>query len=109
MLHDRLTGEGYAVETVGSGVEALEKISTPCDGILLDINLPGIGGLDVLRRIRDRYPHLPVIMITASENKHLAEEALTLGAQAYLLKPFDAFRMKEFVDHWFSGRPRQPV
>lgn len=109
MLYDRLTGEGYAVETVGSGVEALEKFSTPYDGILLDINLPGIDGLDVLRRMREGHPSTPVIMITASENKDLAEEALTLGAEAYLLKPFDAFRMKEVVDHWFSGRSRQPV
>jgi len=109
MLYDRLTGEGYAVETVGSGVEALEKLSTPYDGILLDINLPGIDGLDVLRRIREGHPSTPVIMLTASENKDLAEEALTLGAEAYLLKPFDAFRMKEFVAHWFSGKSRQPV
>lgn len=101
MLRDRLTGDGYDVETVGDGIEALEKIRDGFNGILLDINLPGADGLEVLRRIREFNSRLPVIMITASENKQRAELALTMGAQSYLLKPFEAARMKDVLDQWF--------
>lgn len=109
MLYDRLAGDGYDVETVSSGLEALEVLENPCNGVLLDINLPGLDGLEVLRRIRNKHSAMPVIMITASENKHSAEQALMLGAQAYLLKPFDALRMKELVDQWFLGSIRQSM
>jgi response regulator of citrate/malate metabolism len=44
-------------------------------------------------------------MVTASENKQRAEQALTMGAQAYLLKPFEAGRMKDIVDQWFRPTP----
>jgi CheY-like chemotaxis protein len=105
MLYDRLTGDGYGVETVSEGLEALEKLRDGFDGVLLDINLPGIDGLEVLRRIRHMDAVLPVIMVTASENKQRAEQALTMGAQAYLLKPFEAGRMKDIVDQWFRPTP----
>ena len=101
MLYDRLAGDGYGVEAVSEGIEALEKLQDGFDGVLLDINLPGIDGLEVLRRFRHMDAALPVIMVTASENKQRAEQALTMGAQAYLLKPFEAGRMKDIVDQWF--------
>ena len=65
-LHQRLEQEQFAVQLVSNGVEA-ERLASeqPYDLVILDLNLPGAGGLNVLRGIRSKRPDLPVVMVTA--------------------------------------------
>lgn len=101
LLSDRLTSDGYVVQTASEGHEALAALrSEKFDGLILDIGMPGMGGLEVLCKIREEQPALPVIMITAAEARARALVAMQAGAQAYLLKPFDAAQLKEIVERW---------
>jgi DNA-binding response OmpR family regulator len=86
------------VETAASGDEALEKIATGSYGImLLDLRMPGIDGMEVLRRVAHDRPELKVIIITAYGSIDLAVEAMKLGAVDFLQKPFDVSQVREMV------------
>jgi adenylate cyclase len=92
MLSRRLGQRGYLVEMVESGEAALERLSAASfDGVLLDIVMPGLGGLDVLERVRQRWSasDLPVIMVTACDKTEDVVEALRRGANDYVTKPLD--------------------
>lgn len=82
-------GEQYDVETAQSGFEGLSSLERRRpDVVLLDINMPGKNGLEVLRDIKRLDGRIPVIMVTANNEISAAEEALKGGAFAYLPKPF---------------------
>lgn len=92
MLCRRLERRGYTVASAADGQRALEMIETQTfDLILLDIMMPGISGLEVLRVLRDSHPmaDLPVIMATAKDQSGDIVEALKLGANDYVTKPLD--------------------
>src|SRR5947208_12576750 len=90
VLTEYFTTEGYAVEGAGSGAEALTVVrGGRADLVLLDVRMPGLDGVQVLRRIRELTDSVPVIMVTANEDVSLARETLTLGAFDYVAKPFD--------------------
>ena len=90
VLTEYFSTEGYAVEAATSGLEALSAVSGGrADLVLLDVRMPGLDGVQVLRRIRQMSTPLPVIMVTANEDATLARETLTLGAFDYVAKPFD--------------------
>ena len=82
-------GDRYAVETAGNGLDGINAIvrERP-DLVLLDINMPGMSGLQVLKDIKRMDQRIPVIMVTANNEISVAEEALKNGAFAYLPKPF---------------------
>lgn len=90
VLSEYFAEQGYAVETAGDGEEALAVVrrSTP-DLVLLDVRMPGIDGVETLRRMRGIAPAVSVIMVTANEDVGLARETLKLGALDYVAKPFD--------------------
>jgi signal transduction histidine kinase len=101
LLSDRLTSEGYAVRTAKDGREAIEALRAErFSGLILDIGMPDVTGLDVLDRIREEQPDLPVIMMTAAAARERALLAVQAGAHAYLLKPFDANQLKQVVEQW---------
>ena len=90
VLTEYFSTEGYTVEAATSGLEALSAVSGGrADLVLLDVRMPGLDGVQVLRRIRQMSTTLPVIMVTANEDVTLARETLTLGAFDYVAKPFD--------------------
>jgi len=90
VLTEYFSTEGYAVEAAGSGVEALTAVrGGRADLVLLDVRMPGLDGVQVLRRIRELDGRVPVIMVTANEDVGLAKETLKLGAFDYVAKPFD--------------------
>lgn len=92
MLSRRLRSRGYAAVTAEDGPKALELVKRErFDLILLDIMMPGMSGIDVLKIIRNRYSaaELPVIMATAKDQGTDVVEALTLGANDYVTKPLD--------------------
>jgi class 3 adenylate cyclase len=92
MLSRRLGSRGYAVELAEDGERALARLSEQTfDLVLLDIMMPGLSGIDVLRQVRQRWPEsdLPVIMVTARDTAEDVVEALQLGANDYVTKPLD--------------------
>lgn len=83
-----LEDRGYTVIPVTSGSEALDELEeNDVDLVFLDENMPGLSGLDTLSEIKSRYPHIPVIMITKSEEEHIMDEALGGKISDYLIKP----------------------
>ncbi len=88
-LQEDLARQGYNVISAQTGEEALEKIGEEVpDLILLDIMLPGIDGIEVLRRMGDLTKEVVVIVLTASEVVQTAVDAMKLGAYDYISKPF---------------------
>ncbi len=90
-----LAKEGHEVVAVGTGAEGILKIkeSVP-DIVLLDMKLPDINGLEVLRTIKKEMSELPVVMITAYGSIDSAIDAIKAGAFDYIVKPFDAEKLK---------------
>ncbi|MDL1972409.1 MAG: sigma-54 dependent transcriptional regulator [Deltaproteobacteria bacterium] len=87
-LNGILCDEGFSVITATSGNEALIKIDEEVpDLVLLDIWLPDIDGLEVLERIKARFPQMPVIMISGHANIETAVKAIKLGAYDFIEKP----------------------
>lgn len=87
-----LEERGYGVIPVMSGTEALDELVSassqePIDIVFLDENMPGMSGLDTLQQIKTRFPQLPVVMITKSEEEHIMDEALGGKINDYLIKP----------------------
>ncbi|MBZ4659856.1 MAG: sigma-54-dependent Fis family transcriptional regulator, partial [Desulfacinum sp.] len=93
-----LSEEGYAVTVTSTGSEALELLSgEPADLVLLDLNLPDLSGLDVLKAAKERDPSLLVIVITGYASVESAVQAIKAGAYDYLKKPFKADAIKLIV------------
>lgn len=89
LLERRFTGEKYTVDACGDGREALSYIETGTyDCIILDIMLPGMDGLSVLREMRDRRHRTPVLLLTARDSIVDRVKGLDIGADDYLTKPF---------------------
>lgn len=86
-----MTQAGYDTETASTGEDALEKSTTfQPDLMLLDVMLPGIDGFDVLQQIRQMpdLMHIQIVMVTAKGRDVEVAKGLTLGADAYITKPF---------------------
>jgi two-component system alkaline phosphatase synthesis response regulator PhoP len=89
-LTDRLLSEGYEVESEGDAVRGLARGSGGSyDVILLDVMLPGGSGFDVCRTLRQRGVHTPILMLTARGQVVDRVVGLKLGADDYLVKPFE--------------------
>ena len=94
MLVEHLSRLGFAVEQAANGMEALAlaaRMQTLAI-VLLDWDMPGMDGLEVLRRLRAEAStrELPVVMLTTEHELPFVESALNAGASEYLMKPFDA-------------------
>ena len=99
ILRDRLEMDHYEVITASSGNAALEQIDRDLpDLVLLDIQMPGMDGLETLAQIHRRYPGLLVTMLTAHGSIQRAVEATKLGAYDFLEKPFKSELIKAKVD-----------
>lgn len=89
-LRDLLVDEGYAVELIRDGTEAIKTIErNRPDIVLLDLGLPNIGGETVCIEAKKIYPDLPVIMTTAKDGTNNIINGLDVGADDYLVKPFE--------------------
>ena len=90
VLERALTKAGYEVETVEDGQLALDRaLGERPDLVLLDLKMPKMDGLSVLHTLKERYPDLLMVMMTAHGSTSTAVEAMKAGAQDYLMKPFD--------------------
>jgi DNA-binding response OmpR family regulator len=86
---ERLRLRGFDADGVTDGHEAVEMLShrPPYDVVLLDVKMPGLGGLDVIRQIKEKWPHLQVVLLTGHGSTQDAEEGMQLGAFKYVMKP----------------------
>ena len=100
-----LEAKGYSVTPVNSGVEALDMVGEELfDLVFLDENMPGINGIETLQRIKKMRPHLPVIMITKSEEEHIMEEAIGSKISDYLIKPVNPNQILLAVKKCLDGK-----
>ena len=89
-LGDRLKALGYDVLTAGNGKEGLETLhSQSVDGVLLDLNMPVMGGMTMLEKLGTPSPSPPVIVMSATAHRPELLEAILKGAMDYLIKPID--------------------
>ena len=87
MLNQYFTLKNYTVIIAENGIEAMEKISANPDIILLDVNMPGMDGIEVCRKIRDTVS-CPIIFLTAKVEEQERVMGLLSGGDDYVLKPF---------------------
>ncbi len=120
LLSKQLETWGYVCAAVSSGREALEILaSRTFDLMLLDVRMPGMSGLEVLRQSRDDHPAMCVVMLSAVMDMKVDAEAMALGADDYVTKPCDpddlnirlrkAHEHRELVNQRPTPRVRLPA
>src|SRR5271169_461961 len=93
-----LGGGDYYVEVAHDGREALRKIEeNPYDVMILDVVMPNVGGLEVLRRVTETHPDMDVIMVTGLSQVDTVVQARKLGARDFISKPFEPDELKQVV------------
>ena len=98
LLATVVRSEGDDALVALSGAEALRLLSSrTVDGVFLDIAMPDMDGLAVLKQIRERYPSVPVTILSAHANEEHEREALALGAVAVVRKPAELKALTEAV------------
>ncbi len=88
LMRKRLSKRGVELTTAESGEEALALLrERSFDVVVLDVKMPGMSGVEVLREIRSNHPEVETIMLSGHADLHFVEEGLALGAFDYLIKP----------------------
>jgi len=87
----------YKIKTFTTGIDALNSFSDNPDLVLLDIMLPDINGNEVLNRMKQKNPHMPIIMLSAQGSVEVALESIRLGAFDYFPKPIDKNRLEPAI------------
>ncbi|GAB4371134.1 MAG: response regulator [Deltaproteobacteria bacterium] len=96
LYRDELVEEGYRVELAADGKEALEKMdSFRPDLVTLDVKMPGLDGIEVLRRIREKDASVPVLLVTAFGE--FRQDFMTWASDAYIVKSHDTLEIKSTV------------
>src|SRR5579863_7265823 len=92
--------EDYNVETASTGEEALQKVEKGMepDLVLLDVLMPGIDGLETLEQLRQKRPGVKVVMLSCVNDTRKVVQAMRLGAQDYLTKPFQKAELDRVLD-----------
>lgn len=98
--------DSYRVETAASGLQALELVAAGLvpDLVLLDVNLPGMDGLETLRRLLQMHPGLKVIMCSGAPDPRKALEAFVSGAQEFISKPFRHLYLSATIERCLATR-----
>jgi DNA-binding response OmpR family regulator len=94
----RLRRRGFEVRTAARGEEALAAVAEGWPGVVvLDVMLPGLDGLECLRRMKEAAPRLPVVMLTAHASMQAGLEGIEAGASDYCLKPIELEELVEKI------------
>jgi two-component system, chemotaxis family, chemotaxis protein CheY len=100
-----LTNGGYTVLEAEDGVMALEQLERHhCDLVITDMNMPRMDGMELIQALRRDYASIYVIMITAFGTPDTEKQALRIGANDYLAKPFDFEELERRVRMFFESR-----
>ena len=105
-LKDRLEAMGYTVLVAHDGrtglaLMALEAKHAPIRGVLLDVEMPIMDGIEVLREIRSQHRTVPVLMMSAGADHKALHQAVRMGARTYFLKPFDGTQFRQLCEQVF--------
>lgn len=104
LLTEVFQNEGFQTFQAANGKEALEIVAKEKpDLVLLDMKIPGMDGLEILRRIRAQDAEMKVIVMTAYGELNMIEEAMALGAVKYFSKPFDIDEVVDVVKKEFAS------
>ncbi len=99
LLEKILIREGYKILSAGNGAEALEVLqSSRIDMVISDIKMPRMNGFDLLKVLKEEYPEIGVIMMTAYGDTYTVKDALLLGADEYITKPFKSHEISLVVE-----------
>ena len=105
LLQEALEQQGYRCHTSPDGTSALETLAAqPVDLVLLDMIMPGMTGLSLFRKLKERFPTTAVIFLTAIDDLSVAVEYLKGGAYDYLVKPVPRSRLHQAVEDALSRR-----
>jgi DNA-binding NtrC family response regulator len=98
-LAERLRIRGIEADTANSGIEALDRIAaTTPHVVVLDVMMPGMSGIEVLRQIKKVHPNIPVILLTGIGSTGEATEGMRQGAFDYLMKPLQLDKLLEKIE-----------
>ncbi len=98
LLAEMLPRLGVMVRTAKDGVQALKALEAePADLLITDIRMPGMGGLKLLLKAKEKWPDMPVVMMTAFASVESAVESMRQGAYDYLMKPFDVGQVEALL------------
>ena len=110
-----LEAEGFRVTTASNGLAALKAIedeSNPVDLIVLDLMLPGMSGYEVCEQVRDSGQHMPVLMLSARTLSEDRTRGFDVGANQYLVKPFELEELLSRIKNLlvqFGSQPKRPL
>jgi len=108
LLHQKLSRVGYSCEEANSAEQALTKLaSNQIELVILDVNMPGKSGIDILPEIKSNYQNTVVIMATAIAETSIAVECMKRGAEDYLCKPFNLDEVAMSVEKTLEKRELQ--
>jgi len=94
VLGRTLDALGFSVEESANGEEALAQLAArPFHAVLMDVNMPGLGGIETCRQMRRKDPHLPILMLTVRDREGDKILALDAGADDYITKPFSVLEL----------------
>lgn len=103
-MAEYLAGKGYRVIVAGDGPEGLAKFrAEPCDLVITDMKMPGMAGAEVVRRLREIAPGLPVVVLTGHYTTQDLEDARRAGAGAVLHKPIRLRELHETLKTLLAG------
>ncbi|MBI4535204.1 MAG: sigma-54-dependent Fis family transcriptional regulator [Ignavibacteriae bacterium] len=105
MLSSLLTGAGYTVDTAADGVAAINAVQTKLfHVVLLDVKMPKVDGIEVLKFVKANMPGIEVIMLTATTDVKLAVECMKIGAYDHILKPTTSDDLLTTIEHALERR-----
>ncbi|MBQ7895387.1 MAG: response regulator [Oscillospiraceae bacterium] len=109
ILRTILEHSGYSVDTVYNGNDALAQArSGKYDGIIMDIMMPGLSGLQVLKKLRAEKNHIPIMLLTARDDAETKLEGLNSGANDYMQKPFAVAELLSRIKAMLYPDPSRP-
>src|SRR5258706_12864023 len=106
MIAEAIRSVGHEALVALDGAEGLLVLeSTVVQGVFLDLVMPGLGGLAVLTRVKSRYPHVPVVILSAHAGDEEAREAMALGASEVIMKPAGLAQFTEVLSRLTRSTP----
>lgn len=104
LLSEVFKKEGYTTYIVANGIEALQVFEqNEIDCILLDIKMPGMDGIEILKKVREVDLEIPVFMMTAYGEQDLMEVATSLNVHRFFTKPFNIFDVRDTINQLLKG------
>ena len=103
-MAERLSTRGFTVHAAYDGLSAIDHVEkNPVDAVVLDLQMPGIDGLETLRRIKKHNSEIKVIMLTGHGTLETALEGQKEGAEEYLIKPCDLIHLSQMIKALVEG------